>query len=69
MPCIVRQDPLNLQDVEKAVIILTNDNLELACQVVEKTASDKAIREVDERLQVAYQVRLHAHAATPMRTV
>ena len=45
-----------MQDVEKAVIILTNDNLELACQVVEKTASDKAIREVDERLQVAYQV-------------
>ena len=45
-----------MQDVEKAVIILTNDNLELACQVVEKTASDKAIREVDERLQVAYKV-------------
>ena len=38
-------------------MILTNDNLELACQVVEKTASDKAIREVDERLQMAYQVR------------
>ena len=59
-PCTVRRDPLNLQDVEKAVIILTNDNLELACQVVEKTASDKAIREVDERLQAAYQVCLRA---------
>ena len=46
-----------MQVVEKAVLILTNDNLELACQVVEKTASDKAIREVDERLQMAYQVR------------
>lgn len=45
-----------VQVVDKAVMILTNDNLELACQVVEKTASDKAIREVDERLQVAYQV-------------
>ena len=45
------------QVVDKAVVILTNDNLELACQVVEKTASDKAIREVDERLQMAYQVR------------
>lgn len=46
-----------VQVVDKAVMILTNDNLELACQVVEKTASDKAIREVDERLQMAYQVR------------
>ena len=46
------------QDVDKAVMILTNDNLELACQVVEKTASEKAIREVDERLQMAYQVGL-----------
>jgi hypothetical protein len=46
------------QDVDKAVMILANDNLELACQVVEKTASEKAIREVDERLQMAYQVGL-----------
>ena len=46
-----------VQVVDKAVMILTNDNLELACQVVEKTASDKAIREIDERLQMAYQVR------------
>ena len=37
---------------------LSTDNLELACQVVEKTASEKAIREVDDRLQVAYQVRI-----------
>ena len=68
-PCTVRRDPLNLQDVEKAVIILTNDNLELACQVVEKTASDKAIREVDERLQAAYQVCLRAHATKFMKAV
>ncbi len=46
-----------MQLVDKAVMILTNDNLELACQVVEKTASEKAIREVDERLQMAYQVQ------------
>ena len=55
--------------MEKAVIILTNDNLELACQVVENTASDKAIRAVDERLQAAYQVCMHAHAAKPIKTV
>ena len=46
-----------VQVVDKAVMILTNDNLELACQVVEKTASEKALREVDERLQMAYQVQ------------
>lgn len=63
------------QDVDKAVTILTNDNLELACQVVEKTASEKAIREVDERLQMAYQVGLpcigphprHVHLLSDMK--
>ena len=53
------------QDVDKAVMILTNDNLELACQVVEKTASEKAIREVDERLQMAYQVGLPCSGPHP----
>ena len=34
-----------------------NDNLELGCTFIEKAATDKAIREIDERLLPAYQVR------------
>ncbi len=45
-----------LQELDHAVNLLTNDNLELACTVIEKTATDKAIREIDERLLPAYQV-------------
>lgn len=45
-----------LQELDHAVNVLTNDNLELACTVIEKTATDKAIREIDDRLMPAYQV-------------
>ncbi len=48
-----------VQELDHAVTILINDNLELACAVIEKTATDKAIREIDERLLPAYQVRYH----------
>ncbi len=37
--------------------VLTNDNLELGCTFIEKAATDKAIREIDERLLPAYQAR------------
>ncbi len=36
--------------------VLMNDNLELGCTFIEKAATDKAIREIDERLLPAYQV-------------
>lgn len=45
-----------VQELDHAVTILINDNLELACAVIEKTATDKAVREIDERLLPAYQV-------------
>jgi CCR4-NOT transcription complex subunit 1 len=37
--------------------VVTNDNLELACSVVERVAMDKAISEVDEGLAAAYGAR------------
>jgi CCR4-NOT transcription complex subunit 1 len=45
-----------MQVLESAVEILAIDNLELACTVIEKTATDKAVRDIDERLAPAYQV-------------
>ncbi|KAK9916879.1 hypothetical protein WJX75_008268 [Coccomyxa subellipsoidea] len=51
------------EELDHAVNVLTNDNLELACTVIEKTATDKAIREIDDRLMPAYQARAKARAA------
>ena len=49
---------LERETLDNAVGVLTGDNLELGCSVIEKTAADKAIREIDERLMPAYQVRV-----------
>lgn len=43
---------------EQAIMIIANDNLELACSVVEKVAMDKAVVEVDEALAPSYMTRL-----------
>ncbi|KAJ3055880.1 hypothetical protein HK097_008877 [Rhizophlyctis rosea] len=42
---------------EQAVYIIVADNLDLACSVMEKAASEKAIPEIDEHLQGAYHTR------------
>ncbi len=47
---------MHMQTLENAVEVLTQDNLELGCTVIEKTATDKALRDIDERLAPAYQV-------------
>ena len=47
---------LERDTLDNAVAVLTADNLELGCSVIEKTTADKAIREIDERLLPAYQV-------------
>ncbi|KAK9843414.1 hypothetical protein WJX81_000935 [Elliptochloris bilobata] len=49
--------------LEHAATVLMNDNLELGCTFIEKAATDKAIREIDERLLPAYQARAKAKAA------
>jgi len=41
--------------------LLTQDNVDIACQVIEKIAMDRAIVEIDEALGSAYEVR-RAHA-------
>lgn len=43
------------------LLLLTQDNVDIACQVVEKIAMDRAVVEIDEALAPAYEVR-RAHA-------
>ncbi|KAJ3299964.1 hypothetical protein HK104_005661 [Borealophlyctis nickersoniae] len=42
---------------EQAVYIIVGDNLDLACSVMEKAASEKAIPEIDDALHTAYHNR------------
>lgn len=42
---------------EQAVQVVANENLDLACSVVERVAMEKAIVELDESLAPAYQAR------------
>ena len=42
---------------EQALLLLVQDNLDLACMVIEKTAMEKALAKVDEGLAVAYTAR------------
>ena len=44
-------------------MLLTQDNVDITCQVIEKIAMDRAVVEIDEALASAYEVRrAHAHA-------
>ena len=48
---------------EQVLLLLTQDNVEITCQVIEKIAMDRAVVEIDEALAPAYEVRrAHAHA-------
>ena len=42
---------------------ITNDNFELGCTIIERSATDKAIRDINERLAPAFQARQKAAAA------
>ena len=62
-PCCPRPTPLQV------VAMLVTDNLDVCCQVIEKAASERAQREVDERLQGAYAARARAKAAGVTRII
>lgn len=42
---------------------ITNDNFELGCTIIERSATDKAIRDINERLGSAFQARQKATAS------
>ena len=39
------------------MFILVSDNLDLACSIIEKTSSEKAIEEIDKNLILAFEAR------------
>lgn len=42
---------------DQTVTMCVNDNIDLACQIIEKAAQERAIPDIDEGLNQAYQVR------------
>lgn len=43
--------------IEQAATIIAQDNMELACAFIQKTATEKAIPEIDKRLMSEYELR------------
>ncbi|CAH1107243.1 unnamed protein product [Psylliodes chrysocephalus] len=43
--------------IDQAASVIANDNMELACAFVQKTAVEKAIPEIDKRLMSEYELR------------
>lgn len=46
--------------IEQAVQLVVNENLELGCTIIERAATDKAVRDIDKSLQPAYESRQKA---------
>lgn len=43
--------------IEQAASVIAQDNMELACAIIQKTAIEKAIPEIDKRLMSEYELR------------
>ena len=50
----------NSEQINMTIDVISNDNVELAVPFVQKKAVDKAIAEIDNRLQPEYQRRMAA---------
>jgi len=59
----VLQGVLDQTLLEHTVTMVIGDNLDLGCTIIEKASTDKAVKEVDERLLPFYQTRQKARAA------
>jgi uncharacterized protein DUF3819 len=42
---------------DQVVLLLVQDNIELACRAIEKAAMDRAIADVDENFAASYELR------------
>ena len=51
--------------LEQMVQVITTDNLELCCSLIEKTATDKAQRSIDELLLTSYAARRKHRESNP----
>ncbi len=42
---------------DQVVLLLVQDNIELACHAIEKAAMDRAVADVDENFAASYELR------------
>jgi hypothetical protein len=42
---------------DQVVLLLVQDNIELACRAIEKAAMDRAVADVDENFAASYELR------------
>ncbi|EFJ39979.1 hypothetical protein VOLCADRAFT_108387 [Volvox carteri f. nagariensis] len=49
--------------LDQIISVLVTDNLDLGCNLIERAATDKAVRDIDKSLQAAYEERAKARAA------
>jgi len=54
---LAQSNVTDAQIVEQILQVCSNDNLDLGCALIEKAAMEKAIRDIDEALQVSYAAR------------
>jgi len=52
-----RNSPESEKMMDQVVQSCSNDNLELGCMLIEKAATEKALRDIDEALATAFQTR------------
>ncbi|MEW5319837.1 MAG: hypothetical protein WDW38_010962 [Sanguina aurantia] len=51
------------QMLDQVVSVVVNDNLDLGCTLIERAATEKAVRDIDKSLAAAFQERAKARAA------
>jgi len=49
--------------LEHTITVISQDNLDLGCTIIEKAATDKAVRDIDDRLLNCYHVRQKAKSS------
>lgn len=49
--------PIQQMAPDQVVLLLVQDNIELACRVIEKAAMDRAVADVDENFAASYELR------------
>jgi hypothetical protein len=55
---------------DQVVLLLVQDNIELACRVIEKAAMDRAVADVDENFAPSYELRRrHRQVSITLRLV
>jgi hypothetical protein len=57
--------PLQQMAPDQVVLLLVQDNIELACRAIEKAAMDRAVADVDENFAASYELRRRHRQVMP----